>query len=788
MSATPRLRSVLLSAALAVTLAAPLVQSARAATPAAAPTASSPAIAAPSAFGETAHPAGPAGDVAHGNTGTGLPGPQGAPGNETRQPTTTAGQPVADPSDLTTATAAPAPLAADASCTVASFTALSPTALADFLTDPAHSYEGCLLPLLRDWHPEFTKVLTPAHVRAVAERITALAPRFDSANTLHQQELWYFLHVAVLFDFDHAELDINDDTTTAAIERAIAAYTANPRAFDPTEAAGNAMGELLQTSTAPKLRPGRLPLTERVLRQVADASSPYIGNRGWNWALQSSLQINFQGVNNVVEDGGAFQAAATANPGYRQAIRAFSSYTHLKGTGTEWAVGDAMLEYARLATVDALKPAMKADVGEVITTLRDNFGRLSRPWLNVAVPVNDFGICQAYDACRADLIRHYFPNTYSYDNGTLVIRTALDKATADQLYYATKQVKAQFFRTIGTDQPLAEDTHPVLTVQLYDTKTNYQLLQYLLFGIGDVANGGMFMEADSTFYTYQRTTQESYFSLEELFRHEYTHYLNARWAIPETGYTTRWPSDATFAMNEGTAEYFAGATAKDGVKARKYMVRQIAWDDRDGTPRLTVDQILHASWSTLGFRVYPYAATFFNLLGERHPDRFAEMYRLLRADDLDGYNAWRDRLGKDAALQREYTAYLDAEVPRADDLYVPATSYTPNSQLNYAWASEVQDAFARATQNTPVCKDNADWNNSMRFTCTGRITANLTNSLSAGQIRESMGDTVDYFLLTRAGTAANNLADMNCWFGQVEIWPNGRAGSADYTCEGPLRR
>ncbi len=119
---------------------------------------------------------------------------------------------------------------------------------------------------------------------------------------------------------------------------------------------------------------------------------------------------------------------------------------------------------------------------------------------------------------------------------------------------------------------------------------------------------------------------------------------------------------------------------------------------------------------------------------------------------------------------------------------MPVTTYTPNSRLTYAWASEVQDAFARATQNTPVCKDNADWNNTMRFTCTGRMSANLTNTLDAGKVRADMAATVDYFLLTRGGAAANNLADMNCWFGQVEVWPTGRAGSADYTCEGPLRR
>ncbi|MFE7559943.1 collagenase [Kitasatospora sp. NPDC057500] len=775
------MRTVLLSAALAATLTAPLVQSARAAAPAPVPTASAPS----STFGETARPpAGATGDVAHGS-GAGDVGPEGAPENADRPSIPTAGQPVADPA----VPSSPAARTAVAACDPAAFAALSPTALADFLGDPAHGYDDCLLPLLRTWRPELAKVFTPAHVRTVAERITTLAPRFDGTTALNPRGLWYFLHVAAIFDFDYRlDLDFKDDTTTSAIERAVAAYTANPRVFEPTQAAGDAMGEVFHAASAPRLRPTLLPLGERVLRQYATAASPYIGDRGWNWALQSVLQINYQGIRNVVEDGGKFQAAVAAAPGYRQAIRAFAGYTHLKGTGTEWAVGDAMLEYARFAGIEALQPELKAEIGGVITAVRDNFGRLSRPWVNVAAPVNDLGLCRPYDACQDDLYRQFFPNTYSYDNGTLVVRTALDKATADQLYYATKQVKAQFFRTLGTDRPLADDPSQVLTVQLYDTKANYQLLQYLLFRIGDVDNGGMYIEQNSTFYTYQRTSDESYLSLEELFRHEYTHYLNGRWAIPGIGGTERWPSDATFAMNEGTAEYFAGATAKDGVKARKNMLKEIAADDQYGTPRLTVDQILHATWQSLGFRAYPYAAAFFNLLGERHPDRFAEMYRLLRADDVDGYNAWRDRLGRDADLQREYTAYLDAQAPKAADLHVPATDYTPNGQLSFAYASEVRDSFARATQNTPVCKDNADWNNSVRFTCTGRITANLTNSLSAGGIRESMADTVDYYLLTRAGAAANNLADMTCWFGEVEVWPTGQAGTADYTCEGPLRR
>jgi microbial collagenase len=50
-----------------------------------------------------------------------------------------------------------------------------------------------------------------------------------------------------------------------------------------------------------------------------------------------------------------------------------------------------------------------------------------------------------------------------------------------------------------------------------------------------------------------------------------------------------------------------------------------------------------------------------------------------------------------------------------------------------------------------------------------------------------MSETVDTYILDRAKGGDNNLTDMNCAFGEVDIWTGGRAGTSDYTCEGPLR-
>ncbi len=90
-------------------------------------------------------------------------------------------------------------------------------------------------------------------------------------------------------------------------------------------------------------------------------------------------------------------------------------------------------------------------------------------------------------------------------------------------------------------------------------------------------NGGIYIERGATFYTYQRRVpQDSRLTLEELFRHEYVHYLNGRRAVP--GYFGEGPwyqGDRTTAMDEGTAEFFDGATRDDGVAVRKSLVESV---------------------------------------------------------------------------------------------------------------------------------------------------------------------------------------------------------------------
>ncbi|OKI06282.1 peptidase M9 [Streptomyces sp. CB02923] len=765
-------RKGLLSAVLSVGLALPAAQAAHGAAPArpsAAPRAAAPAHEARDTdradrFADAPEPA--ARDLPPGN---GLVPRGHVPGDLVRGPSGATGRP---------GTAAP--------CTLDALTRLAPEALADFLTDPAVTAEGCLRGLIWTWDARLAPVMSRAHVQTVSRRIGALAPGHDGTDATHLYELFTYLHAVAYHDFSRDEIDVTDPATVGAMRAAVAAYGTAPRTFEPTRHNAETLREALTTASAPGLRQHQLPLVKRVLGTMGPGT-PTATDPTWGGAALAALTVNYLGVYPGNNDT-AFRAAVTADASYRAAFRAFSGHTHLKGTPNAWAVRDALGEYGRFGQIDALKPAVVDDLGTLLTVAESNFGRRSAPWAGVAGWLNYYGVCARHNICVQQIENEIFPHTYAYDRGAIEVRTALDRTTVDQLYYASKKVRAQFFRVLGTDRPLTGDNNATLHIHLYASRAEYEIMHPLLTGMG-TDNGGVYIENGATFYTYQRRVpQDSSLTLEELFRHEYTHYLNGRWAVPGSFGEAPWyTGDLTTAMDEGTAEFFAGGTRDDGVRVRKSLVEGVIADTAGGGPRMSVDRLLHATYSGDGFRFYHYAGTFFEFLWQRRPSLIREMYGYQRADDPKGFDAWRSRLGTDGALQRAYDAFLDARIAEVADLYVPSTTFTPNPSLRFAEASEVRAALAAATSLTPACTGSGETGGRGRFTCTGRITANLSDARDADRVFADMSETVDHFLLDRAGAAANNLADMDCFFGAVDVWSDGRAGSASYSCEGPLR-
>ncbi|MGW4055206.1 collagenase [Streptomyces sp. NPDC004779] len=790
MSQHRAVRSSLLTTAIAVTLLASAGQAAPQAAEAPAPSA---VAAAPGAFAPTAAAEpNPFDEVERFATArTTAPAPAPAPGGTGDTRARVPGQakkgaePAAEKQGFRAAPAATA-TAAGVPCTLDGVTGLSPAAFADFLADPAVTADGCLSGLVWTWDARLAPVMSDAHVQAVAQRISALAAGHDGRNSSHLEEMFTYLHAVAYHDFSRTEIDITDAPTVDAIRRAVAAFGSAARTFDVTASNARTLREALYAGSAPGLRQHQLGLITKVLATMDPAHTATHKDPTWAGAALAALSVNYLGIYSGNQDA-AFHAAVAADPGYRAVFKAFAGHTHLKGTANAWVVRDALSEYGRFGEVAGLRDGIVADLGAMIGPVETAFGSGSQPWAKVVSWLNFYDACAPYGVCKADIEARIFPYTYTYDNGALKVRTGLDRATVDQLYYASKQVKAQFHRVVGSEQPLAGDPNTTLNIVLYGSRADYENYHPVLTGY-DTNNGGIYIESGATFYTYQRRVpQDSSLTLEELFRHEYVHYLNGRFAVP--GFFGQGPwyqGDRTTFMDEGTAEFFDGATRDDGIAVRKSLVRGVINDTAGGGPRMSVRQILHATYDGDGFRFYNYAGTFFEYLWTERPSLIREMYDRLRANDVAGYDAWRERLSADTALQQGYDRFLDAQIAQVDRLFVPNTTYTANGYLRDWDVAAVRSAFAAATQNTPACVEAGEYGK-RRFVCTGRITANLADANNPDKVFKDMSETVDYFLLDRAGAATNNLADMNCSFGPVDIWSTRVAGTSDFRCEGPLR-
>ncbi|MFF5674736.1 collagenase [Streptomyces hygroscopicus] len=771
-------RRSLLTAVAAVTLCVTTVPSGHAATPAAPrPSVSHPA-ASPGPFDPVDRLAEAPGQVRRvpapgGLTDGRVPGPP-TPGPKGR------GRPVTPHATLGKASVP---------CTLDGVTTLSPERFADFLADPAVTADGCLRSILWTWDPRLAPVMSDEHVQAVSHRITRLAASHDGEDGSHLLEMFTYLHAVAYQDFSHDEIDVTDAPTMSAMREAVDAFGSAAHTFDVTRPNAETLREALDAASAPGLRQHQLPLIKRVLATM-DAQHPGTSqDTSWAGAALAALTVNYLGVHPGNKDA-AFHAAAAADPSYRAVFRSFAGYTHLKDGPNAWVVRDALSEYGRFGQIEGLRDEIVSGLGGLLDTTARNFGDSSAPWAKVATWLGVFESCAPYHVCKGDIEKRLFPYTYTYGtDGTdgIQVRTALGQDTVDQLYYASKQVKAQFHRVLGTEAPLAGDTNATLHIVLYGSRADYENFHPLLTGMG-TDNGGIYIERGATFYTYQRRVpQDSSLTLEELFRHEYTHYLNGRWAVPGSFGEAPWyEGDRTTAMDEGTAEFFDGATRDDGIRVRTSLVQGIINDTAGGGPRMTVNQLLHATYDGDGFRFYDYAGTFFEFLWTEHPSLLREMYRDLRSDDPAAFDAWRDRLGRDAGLQSAYDGFLDRQIAHAGDLYVPHTTYTPLGELRDTSTDQIRSSFTAMTASEPDCRATGAPERP-RFVCTGRITANLTDAGNADAVFTDMSETVDYFLLDRAAGGDINLTDMNCWFGDVDIWSNQRAGTSDYTCEGPLR-
>ncbi|MGN4811427.1 collagenase ColA, partial [Bacillus cereus group sp. MYBK108-2] len=307
---------------------------------------------------------------------------------------------------------------------------------------------------------------------------------------------------------------------------------------------------------------------------------------------------------------------------------------------------------------------------EVITQAMSLYPRLSGPYFVAVEQMKTNYGGKDYSGNAVDLQkireegkRQYLPKTYTFDDGSIVFKTG-DKVTEEKikkLYWAAKEVKAQYHRVIGNDKALEPgNADDVLTIVIYNNPDEYQLNRQL-YGY-ETNNGGIYIEEKGTFFTYERTPKQSIYSLEELFRHEFTHYLQGRYEVPGLfGSGEMYQNERLTWFQEGNAEFFAGSTRTNNVVPRKSMISGLS---SNPASRYTAKQTLFSKYGSWDFYKYSFALQ--SYLYNHQFETFDKLQDLIRTNDVKNYDSYRESLSNNTQLNAEYQAYMQQLIDNQD--------------------------------------------------------------------------------------------------------------------------
>lgn len=369
-------------------------------------------------------------------------------------------------------------------------------------------------------------------------------------------------------------------------------------------------------------------------------------------------------------------------------------------------------------------------------------------------------------ATRAEVENILFPNTWTFDDGKLKVRTPLDYKTVQELYYASKQVQSQMFRFLETDNPVTNDTNVDLNMIVYGTLADYGKWQTLLYNLPS-NNGGMYIERGATFYTYQRTAQESTFTLEELFRHEYVHYLQGRYIIP--GYWAEDPfykNDRLVWFEEGMAEHFAGSTDTEGVRIRESQGGTIK--NEGASQYMTVSEVLSADYNN-GFKFYRYGNMLWSYWFKNDMATAKQLVNYVKASNITGFDTRINQLKSSSALQTSYTNYLNNEVIIPANWWSVYTPWQTDDLFTIGNIADIQSEFNTITgKNGTVTLDASSL--IRRFKVTGNLSGGNFNSQLNTMITQLKADVI-----------VNNFDYINGYYTNVS------GSSATFVITGSLR-
>jgi len=630
-----------------------------------------------------------------------------------------------------------------------------------------------------------------ANMLAVLAQIAALAPGYQGTNANNLRELLFYVRVGYYHHGYHAGDPglFTPATIQAQAIGAFQAFAASPHYNDFTADAGAIASEWINAVDAAELWDG-------VYAKLAQIVSNY-----WNQPPRQpdyTQQVNVWYVFNAFERAvfePTFQTIIDAN--FIALAQNYAANT-MPAPGADYLVTNAIY---MLGIIGQHVAALKATVIAALNVAFAAHPHLSQPWLWAVDALCKLGACPTENGqvvtkagAAAELEAQLFPNTYTFDDGAIVVRTPVAIGLVQDLYHAIKEVAAQFNRVTETIAPLQDDPNGILTMKIYGSRDDYVAYHPFLTGL-PTNNGGIYYEQSGTFYTYDRPPTPGDYTLEELTRHEYGHYLVERFVSGGLwGQAPIYSNHRMVWFDEGFAEFVTGSAATSGIKPRKHLANLVAADGPNG--RMSIAQVVAVDYGN--FKFYRYAGFFFHFMYTQRRDLLRQFIGYVRAAGpvndpqtqaaIIGFDMLCTQVGGDPAIEAAYQAYLDQVVANAANLSDPSTAAPPLNALDSNNTAQIQ-TLVRTTRlgylaDASVSTKTLD----TRFTCRGYLTGQPVNVQDVNAAWTLFNANLEELLGALRGLPLNNFQWTVARFGQIRFQATGQQAYpiADYYVEGPL--
>ena len=637
-------------------------------------------------------------------------------------------------------------------------------------------------------------ILTDSNVQWIANSIEEIATTYEGNNNEGLHQLMFFVRIAYYYE-SYGQISVFDQATFEGVYAAVDSLKDSEHILDFGDEARKNLRQLIILADTVAIAEILIPHFMTILQTMTDSDTDL--DHYWTSSTVYSTMYcisrsvsnpNFNGHENLLELLEIIGELSLDADGA------------LVSGEEEWLVNWAVFSFGRVALTDA--PNLY-DLGcQYITTAENHHyseTEYTMPFL-WAVYMHDFyynyynsDTCVnsveqfSMDSIRSSLEMQLFPNTFKFDDGQIVIRTPLLSEDITPLYYAMKEVKAQFFRLSESSLPVDEDPNHNITMMIYGTREDYRNYQPLIYGLNS-NNGGMYVEQWGMFFTYERAPDESIYTLEELVRHEYVHYIANRHLIHDMwGENEIYDGNRLTWFDEGLAEFLAGSTKRDGIEPRLSVLQRI---DNDGSSRLTTDQIFSSSYNS-GFKFYRYSAALFDFMYHNHNQVIRDLFECLDNDDAVCFDAIVEGLESDQTFEEEYQLHIDGMLLLLDSYSSPTAEFLEIENLAFIDTTFVENQIKSTSRYgyNAEC-DFAVKDSLQRYRCIGTLHLNDSDYPTTEETWPIFNKRLNKMMNDISGNSQlPNLDDAVCWFDRILVEPSIRSTfnhTTSYHCEIPL--